>query len=381
MYRGIVFAMVGVSALPLLGLATSAHADEVSGRWSGAVEMRGNYYYERSTRVIAPTIAGELVAPNGTQVRASYMADAITSASLATGAVTDVAFTELRNEVNLGVGKSLRLGDNELRLDAYARVSKEPDYLSTGGGLLGSLALAQRTTALNLGLTYTHDDVSKVLRGLNPDGSNRRDIGKVGELDGVVLNLSIDQVLTPVLSLQLGYDLGYLQGFLQNAYRQVPVQGVLRAEQHPDARWRHTFYGRLAYYVEPSRSALHLAMRSYVDSWGIVGWNPELRVYQELGNWVQLRLRYRYYVQSAASFYEPAADYASDATYVTADPKMSRFHNHIGGLQVLWSLGFLHASWLRWLKPASIDANFDHIWNTNRFGNGVVAQLGLRLPL
>lgn len=65
----------------LLGVSLTARADRASGTWTGSVETRGNYYWERSTRVVAPTVAVNLDSPDGVQLHADYLVDVITSAS------------------------------------------------------------------------------------------------------------------------------------------------------------------------------------------------------------------------------------------------------------------------------------------------------------
>ena len=370
----------GLLAL-LCVLTTPVRADESSGRWSGVVEARGNYYWERSTRVIAPTLSAQLDSPGGTRFNATYLVDTITSASQATGVIADVAFTEVRHEVLLGSSREFRIASLPLRLGVLGRVSREPDYLSLGGGINTALFLDQRATTLRFDLFYTHDRVSKILRGFSSDvGGGQRDIGHLGDLDSVVLSGGIDRILSRSWTATLGYDFNALQGFLANPYRQVPVQGVLRDEKHPEQRLRHSAYFRFATYLEGSGTAIHLLGRAYVDSWDIAALTPELRIYQDLGKYVQLRGRYRHYTQTRAYFAFPNERYVDSDTHVTADPKMTRFHNHLLGGQLAWSLGFIRADSLSWLQESWLDFSFEYIWNTNRFGNGVISQLGLRTP-
>lgn len=59
---------------------------------------------------------------------------------------------------------------------------------------------------------------------------------------------------------------------------------------------------------------------------------------------------------------------------------MSAFHSNLLGFQLLLKAGFLDGTRLEALRGASIDLSFDYIWNTNRFGNGVIAEAGLRVP-
>jgi hypothetical protein len=364
----------------LLGIAvaTPVRADRASGTWTGAVEARGNYYWEQSTRVVAPAIHAELESPEGVRLNGHYLVDSITSASQAAGTQEDVAFTEIRHDFSLGGGYEFDLGEAQLRLDGNMDFSFEPDYRSVGAGINAALSLDQRATTLRARVFYIHDDVSEKVRG-GPSGISDR--GQVGELNGIATTLVWDQVLAPNLTAQVGYDLVYLTGFLQNAYRRIAVQGTPRDENHPGTRWRHAVSGRLAWFYRPTRTAFHAMYRAYVDSWDVSALTPEARVYQELGAFAQLRLRYRYYTQTAAYFYEAnSANYTLTEQYVSADPKMSRFHSHLAGIQLLLKMEFLEGTSLHFFREASLDLNFDYIWRTNRFGNGVIAEAGFRVP-
>lgn len=372
-----------LAVVPALLLARPASADLASGTWTGEVEARGNYYWERSTRVIAPAIGVSLESPDGVRLHADYLVDSITSASQAAGTLIDRRFTEVRHDVGLGVGREFDFDAVQLDLGVRTNVSSEPDYLSTSLGTDAVLSLNQRATLLRLSLTYVHDDVGKLLRGadrVGPGGRDLSDRGQVGELDAVVTSLGISQILTPELVGDLGYDLGYLEGFLANPYRQVPVMGNPVDETHPGTRWRHTLYGRLAYHVRPTGTSLHALYRAYVDSWDIAALSPEARVYQEIGPFTTLRLRYRFYTQTRAFFYRPPEQYTTGDTYVSADPKMSEFHSSLVGLQLQLRADFLEGSSLDGLRGARLDMSFDYIWNTNRYGNGVISQIGLRVP-
>ncbi len=364
--------------------ASTVQADGTTGTWTGALTLQGNYYWETSTRVMAPSIGARLVSPDGTEFRAEYLVDAITSASIAAGVSADIRFTEVRNQVSLGAGREFDLGEAQLRLDLSSRVSHEPDYLATGVTLGGQLALAQRCTLIGASLTYIHDDVGSVIRGeqasTTVDGRDLSDRGRVGQLEGVTLGLSLSQVLTPQLVASAGYDLVHNWGYLQNPYRSVMVQGLLRPEDHPDQRTRNSFYGRVALYVPETRSAVHALYRMYVDEWGLAAITPEARFYQEIGDLVTLRLRYRYYDQTRSFFSRPVDQYVNDDAFLTADPKMSRFHSHLFGLHARLQLGFLQATPLEFLHGGEFWLSFDYLMQTSRFGDAVIAQGALRVP-
>jgi hypothetical protein len=376
------FSLLCVLAV-VLGMGALAHADKTTGTWTGVVETRGNYYWERSTRVVAPSLRAELSAPNGLRLSADYLIDTITSASVGSGLVSDVRFTEVRHDLALGVGYEFDLGSTQLLMNARARTSDEPDYNSYSGSLTGALSFNDRSSIFTLNASYLHDEVGKILRGaarVGSDGRNLSDRGQVGVLNVLALSAEFTQILTPTLFVDVGYDLGLLNGFQANPYRTVSVGGVMRPENHPDARTRHSLYGRLAWYFRPTHTALHLMYRAYVDSWDIAALTPEVRLYQEIAQNATLRLRYRHYAQTRAYFQHPPTQYLTQEEFVTVDPKMTEFHSDLIGGQLLLRLDFLEDSAFHFAREASIDFSFDYIWNTNRYGNGVIAQVGVRLP-
>ena len=375
-----------LSVLATLGGWTrTAHADGASGTWSGLAEARGNYYWERSTRVVSPGLELSLESPTGVRVGGHYAVDSITSASQATGVVEDVSFTEVRHEGSLRGGYEFDLGDAKLALNADFRVSREPDYVSLGGGLTAAISLDDRSTVLRFGVHVLRDSISQVLRdgaGVRPlpDGTTTADVFNEA-FSALAFDVAWEQLLAPWAFFQLSYQYGYLDGYLANAYRMVAVVGSLRPENHPDTRHRHTATGRLALHANRTGSSLHLIYRAYIDSWDIAAITPEVRIYQELSRNVTLRVRWRHYRQRRSFFYEEQyADALPEDAPVTADPKMSTFHSNLLGFQLLVGLGFLEESKLDFLGRASIDLTFEYIGNTIRFGIGVISQLVLRAP-
>ncbi|MBX7196176.1 MAG: DUF3570 domain-containing protein [Sandaracinaceae bacterium] len=366
-------------------LGAPLEADESSGTWTGQLAIEGNYYWETSTRVVAPEVNLQLASPDGVQISADYLVDAITSASIAAGVIEDIRFTEVRNQGTITIGREFDLGDAQLRVGAMGRVSHEPDYLATGIGVNATLSLNQRSTVIYGSLGYIHDDVGAILRGMNqmdvdPMGRMLSNRGRVGELEGVNTSLSVQQLILPNLWVSASYDLIYTQGYLANVYRSVMVQGVLTPETHPGSRTRHALSGRIAYFFEPTRTAVHLMYRSYFDDWELGAVNPEVRLYQEIGDSVTLRARYRFYDQTRSFFWRPVEMFTADDPFVTADPKMGAFASHLVGFRLLVQLGFLDATPLSFLSRGYFDLSFDYLWQGSRYGEAVLAQSGLHVP-
>jgi len=356
-------------------------ADDVSNTWTGSVEARGNYYLEKSTRVMAPALRARFEAPIGVTFQADYLVDAISSASIAAGAATDVVFTEVRHDVGLAASIETLIENRPVRWGVYGRLSYEPDYFSRGCGLTTTTFFNRRATSLTVGLNYTDDNVGRKLRGV-PSGSTQLTTTRehVGALRGLVVNTSFLHALLPTLEIGAGYDLGLARGFLANPYRIVTVNGVPRAESHPEQRLRHSVFLQAQWFIPSLNTGLHLIPRFYTDSWDIVAFAPELRLYHEFDAHWLVRLQARYYHQSAAYFNKAVPDYQAEDMFVTADPKMTSFTNMLLGVQTVLKLSLFKGTMLDFIRDASWDFNVAHIWNSNRFGNGLIAQSGLIYP-
>ncbi len=314
---------------------------------------------------------------------AEYLVDSITSASQAAGVLEDVRFTEIRHQGTVGTGYEFDLGDAHLDVSANFRVSREPDYVSVSGGVGAALILAERTTTFRVGLNVLHDEIRQQFQvgaGMRPDPMGGA-VGFSESFNGLALMVSWEQILSPVVYFEVTYQYGRLDGYLANAYRRVAVGDVLRPELHPEVRHRQSVTGKLAFHLRATHTSVQLIYRAYYDSWDVGALTPEVRIYQRLARDVFGRVRVRHYRQTRAFFYEDVyeANIPDDAP-VTADPKMSRFHNTLLGFQLLLNTRFLEGTRLDALSEASLDLNFDYLWNTNRFGNGVIAQVGLRVP-
>ena len=357
-------------------------ADDIDGEWTGRLRLNGNYYWETSTRVVAPEFGVSLTSPKGTDLDVNYLVDVITSASQAAGATTDVRFNETRHDITLGVGRELELDESQLRWNVGVHFSREPDYTSVSGTVGAAVSFHDRATTLRLNLTYLHDEVRQNFRGSGAAAMGGTALVPLNDdFDAIALSVGWDQIVRPWLMVELGYDLAWLNGFLANAYRRVIVAGAAVAERHPRTRHRHTISARVKARIVATGTTLQLRYRTYVDSWEIGALNPEVRVYQRLTRHLTLRARYRYFRQTESFFYEEDDEaYAANAPFVTNDPKMSAFRSHELGLSLRLDFGFLAGTSLESLEGARLDLSVNYAWRTISFGDSVTAQAGLSVP-
>src|SRR5262249_39497596 len=151
------------------------------------ITLRGNYFRDRNTRVVSPTIDIRKELPTGTQLSAHYLLDAITSASVAAGVIRDQPFTELRNETGFTVGQVF----GPALIQASYSYSSESDYWAHYVELGGLLTLFNKNTTFSWSLGYGNDRVA--LR-MGPTLYN-----VVGGLQSIHAVATVSQALTRTL--------------------------------------------------------------------------------------------------------------------------------------------------------------------------------------
>jgi hypothetical protein len=157
----------------------------------------------------------------------------------------------------------------------------------------------------------------------------------------------------------------------------VIIAPVPVPERHPFERTRNALAVSGRYFVPQTNTAFIAAYRYYWDSWKIHAHTPELRIVQQVGLGVDAGVRYRYYTQSAASFWRKMYTDPS-AKYLTDDPKMSPFDGHLMEAK-LGMLGEVFGLEGRW-AGARFEGILEYVVQHNRFGNAVVAHASLTLP-
>jgi hypothetical protein len=378
------------SALVVAALLACMHAPTVRADESSEIILRGNYWRDRNTRVLAPEAQLRKSLPTGTTIEAGYLLDAITSASAAAGVASDTPFTELRNEVSFRASQWL----GSFGLSALYRYSSESDYWShTAGGTL-ALDLFQHNTFLSAGYYYTHNDV----------GMRRGALGlvDVGVMQSHSVILAGSQVLSPIAIIEGCYELIRHDGYQQNPYRTVKVAGTPTTEVDPNERTRHALsagarvtpvYRRGHYYL-----TLYGKFRFYIDDWGLISEAPEARAYLGLGP-TELRVTGRYYHQNDADFFRANSQGLAEYTMpvmrdncpagcYTGDSKLAHFDSWFLEGRFQLSLGFLDRPSLplgRWLGGGLVAVSVGYYWNSGfanaQFGNAWVGGLEITLPL
>ncbi|HEY0195188.1 MAG TPA: DUF3570 domain-containing protein [Kofleriaceae bacterium] len=349
-------------------------------RADGELSARGVYYKERATRVVQPMLDGMFDAGLHGTVTGHFLVDAITSASVSSGADNAQPFTERRYEGGLGYAQQIDI----FNVGVDGKYSTESDYVSRYVGAHAQVELFQKNTVVGVGGGISFDTVSAAAAQGPSMPSLRCDAAQPSAsecgLDVYALYLSASQLLGPDTVIGASIDLASLQGYQSNPYRAAIAGSALVAERHPTDRTRESFSGSVRQYVAATHTAVVGAYRYYRDSWKVHAHTPEVRVVQELGSVADATLGYRYYTQDGAFFFRDRypADDAQMKQFVSDDVKLSTFDGHSfeAKLGVIGEAFGLAGQW----ASTRFEGIFEYDIQNNRFGNAVVAHVALTVP-
>jgi hypothetical protein len=369
----------------LLALVGTAHAD-------GTIEARAVYYKERATRVEQPMLDGTFEVGERGLLDAHLLADAITSASAGGGAMNGTPFSKTRYEAGAQYTHELDPPSGQtfmdrLRAAGEGRFSTENNYRSIFVGAHVEADLADKNAVIGLGGGVSADRVDVSGSG-GPFGglkiqcpSDKMPVSDSCPLTTYLGSVSVSQIVSPNALVAATYDISSLQGYQSNPYRQVVTEGGLVPEKHPYSRLRQAIAVSGRFYVPESETTFIAAYRFYHDNWKINANTPELRIVQQVGFYADASVRYRYYTQSAAFFYEktyPDPAMNPSVMFFTYDPKMTAFDGHLmeAKLGVLGQAFDLGGTWAKMRFEGILSYLVQH----NRFGNAVEAHVAVTVP-
>ncbi len=359
-------------ALAIAAIPSVAGAD-------GSVSFRGVYYKERATRVMQPMLDGVFEVGERGLLSTHFLVDAITSASTSAGAADAVAFTENRYEGGVGYTHQL----NDLRIGGDAKYSTESDYKSLYGGVRGELELGQKNTVLGLGGGVGYDTVSAGSGGGLAQPTIECEPGEMEQVECNLTTLSVYGSATQILSRNavagVTVDVARLSGYQSNPYRSAIAGDELISERHPTRRTREAVAGLLRYYFPKTETTIIGSYRFYRDSWKVHGHTPELRLIQQVADVADASFRYRYHTQDGAFFFRDRYDTADGVmSFVSDDVKLSSTSTHTieAKLGILGSAFELEGKW----GAARFEGVLQYVVQYNRFGNAIVAHVGLTVP-
>lgn len=284
-----------------------------------------------------------------------------------------------------------------------ASFSAEFDYYSTGISTTYSREINNRLTTITSGLGMAYDYIVPV--GGTPEGlvSNNIDSndGDKTKYD-VEWIVGVTQILNRHSLLQLNYTIGNASGYLSDPYKIIAVTDDVTgdpynlhsyyADKRPDNRVSNIFF--VNYLHDISGDVINLSYRYFTDSWKVRSHTYDVKYNFQLKSEKELQLHFRYYDQSAASFYHysfvegtesdvaKANDIIDGAArnaqridgivdYASADRRLANIKTVTVGVRYSWQSDF---------KNAKFGARLDHFRQTDKDGRlfelrGWIAQL------
>lgn len=303
-------------------LATSAAATEV------AVSSKVQLYADTDrTVVVSPHVTGTVTLDTKTSLSATYTEDVVSSASVDVRTTASPRIYDRRQEVDFGVGQEV----SGFQLGASYMHARERDYLSNGGSLTVSRELFQKNTTISLRGGFMSNVVGRADDPLYQ--------APMTDWSG---DLALTQLFGPNTIAQLNVTVARTNGMIASPYRKVRVTfasesstplSVLLPENEPGDRFRLAAALAIKQYLG-SFLVLHGEYRLYRDSWEVLSHTVDARAVFDLSPFT-LRLRYRYYTQSRAFFYQPSYDVPR--VFLSSDRELSAFSSHLFGAKVEWT--------------------------------------------
>lgn len=196
------------------------------------------------------------------------------------------------------------------------------------------------------------------------------------------VSVSFSQILSPKLQTSVFFDVVRQEGLLSTPYHRMyfsdrpasfieDYQLADDIERLPGMRMKYPIGIRLHYYVNE-----HLTVRSYYryyfDNWGAEANTASIELPIKLSQAFTIYPMYRFYNQSAVTYFAPHRQHVSTERYYTSDYDLSAFESHeIGG-------GFRYTDIFQKFKIASfgfksIDLRYNHYMRSDGLNANIIS--------
>ncbi len=181
------------------------------------------------------------------------------------------------------------------------------------------------------------------------------------------LGLGFSQILSKKLQGSLSVDIIQQEGLLSTPFQRVQFADVTDVivqeftlgddiERLPDSRFKIAAGGRLHYYINET-FAVRTFYRYYTDDWGVNSHTASIEIPIKITNKFTLYPSYRFYMQTAADYFESFNQHLSTQEFYTSDFDLSDFDANQYGFGVSYTDIFAKTHiWKFGLK--SIDLRF-----------------------
>jgi hypothetical protein len=286
-------------------------------------------------------------------VSANYYVDNVSSASIDVITSGASAYGETRTEYSLGTDYLY----NKSIISAGYTNSDESDYTSDTFSFDVSQDFFGDLTNVSFGYSLGRDEVFQ-------NGNNEF----AEDIDRNSFRLDVSQIVSTKMIMGFNYELITDEGYLNNPYRSyrflsdplAPDAGYQFAQEvYPQTRTSDAAALRLKYFL-PWRATAGGSYRYFTDDWGIDAHTLQLTYTHVLkDNWF-FDLKYRYYVQTQADFYDDLflAPSQDEKDYRARDKELSDFNNQTLSAYVSYQRPLQYPL----LDRAALTLQWDHIW-------------------
>ena len=271
-----------------------------------------------SVHVLSPTVAASVADDvAGWSIGGSYLVDAVSAASVD---IVSTASSHWEEKRHVGSASAdAKVGGAQVSL--AGGFSREPDYLSLGGGGIVSVELNDKNFMPFIGGSYGHDLVGRT--------GDPRSLWRT--MDKVSLKTGATFVVDRSTIAAVSVDGIFERGYLAKPYRYLPVvaPGVGATipagasietvksqneysvgENVPTVRNRFAISGRLAHRF--GDSTFRGDQRLYRDSWGLLASTTDIHHYIDFGDRLTIWPHLRGHVQQGVSFWRRVIEQIPD---------------------------------------------------------------------
>lgn len=341
-----------ITALALLLASGSARADV-------GVETTTTVFHESGgpldMTVVTPLAGFSVDLGEPATLRAQYEADVVTGASVAVvdapGGVDAITSATRLDDVRHTFTGGLELRGDRASMRGGYTYGFESDYRSHAFSLTGRAEILERNTVLEVGYARGFDSVCNLRQPRAQEAVDRQRMptsdGCFGGADQMressdvsiqTFQLSWGQSWAPVFTTQLVGTAQLVHGYQGNPYRAVWLGRTAAQENHPRDRGRFAAGLSARLWLKPLESAIQLSGRLYRDTWDVLSVTAELAWEQTLLDQFRLRVRGRYYRQTAAAFYSDDYVRFPRGQYFTGDRELSEMASLTVGGRAQWSI-------------------------------------------
>lgn len=213
-------------------------------------------------------------------------------------------------------------------IGANFSVSSEFDYLSIGGGVNLFKDSKDKSRQVGVKLQTYQDFVTMIYpieqRSGKSAGTESRNTYSS--------TWSYSQIVNTRLQLLFLFDLAYQKGFLSMPFNRVYFDNSsVGIESLPGTRIKFPVSLRANYFLG-DLLILRTFYRYYQDDWGLKGHTAELETPVKITPFISLTPFYRYYNQSAVTYFAGLGRHSLTELHYTSDYDLSNFESHFAGL-------------------------------------------------